>query len=140
MKEPVCSLAGKKSSLMTVAPCRYSPVALASPQSDLIQRARALAAECSRLEVETDETREKVYTLLKSIGTSDVVDVFIKGDEVQFYVTKTLIYRVIPAPENSITRFCDECLDAARHAMRTHQECVRFMDISTYMRSMYIHW
>ncbi|PTB70258.1 N-terminal binuclear Zn cluster-containing protein [Trichoderma citrinoviride] len=118
----------------------YSPVALASPQADLIQRARALATECSRLEVETDETREKVYTLLKSIGTSDVVDVFIKGDEVQFYVTKTLIYRVIPAPEGSITRFCDECLDAARHAMRTHQECVRFMDISTYMRSMYIHW
>ncbi|UKZ47839.1 hypothetical protein TrVGV298_002071 [Trichoderma virens] len=118
----------------------YSPVALASPQADLVQRAKALATECSRLEIETDETREKVYTLLKSIGTSDVVDVFIKGDEVQFYVTKTLIYRVIPAPEGSITRFCDECLDAARHAMKTHQECVRFMDISTYMRSMYIHW
>lgn len=106
----------------------------------MVQRAQALAAECSKLEIETDETREKVYTLLKSIGTSDVVDVFIKGDEVQFYVTKTLIYRVIPAPEGSITRFCDECLDAARHAMKTHQECVVFMDISTYMRSMYIHW
>ncbi|KAL7892790.1 hypothetical protein HDV63DRAFT_398114 [Trichoderma sp. SZMC 28014] len=118
----------------------YSPVALASPQADLVQRAQALAAESSKLEIETDETREKVYTLLKSIGTSDVVDVFIKGDEVQFYVTKTLIYRVIPAPEGSITRFCDECLDAARHAMKTHQECVVFMDISTYMRSLYIHW
>ncbi|KAL9488042.1 hypothetical protein ACSS6W_000319 [Trichoderma asperelloides] len=118
----------------------YSPVALASPQADLVQRARVLAAESSRLEIETVETREKVYTLLKSIGTSDVVDVFIKGDEVQFYVTKTLIYRVIPAPEGSITRFCDECLDAARHAMKTHQECVIFMDISSYMRSMYIHW
>ncbi|KAJ4865363.1 hypothetical protein N5P37_003063 [Trichoderma harzianum] len=118
----------------------YSPVALASPQADLVQRAKLLAAECSRLEIETDETREKVHRLLKSIGTSDVVDVFIKGDEVQFYVTKTLIYRVIPAPEGSITRFCDECLDAARHAMKTHQECVQFMDISTYMRSMYIHW
>ncbi|EHK42702.1 hypothetical protein TRIATDRAFT_35132 [Trichoderma atroviride IMI 206040] len=118
----------------------YSPVALASPQADLVQRAQALAAESSKLEIETDETREKVYTLLKSIGTSEVVDVFIKGDEVQFYVTKTLIYRVIPAPEGSITRFCDECLDAARHAMKTHQECVVFMDISTYMRSMYIHW
>ncbi|KAL7928974.1 hypothetical protein V8C35DRAFT_331966 [Trichoderma chlorosporum] len=118
----------------------YSPVALASPQADLVQRAQALATECSRLEIETAETREKVYRLLKSIGTSDVVDVFIKGDEVQFYVTKTLIYRVIPAPEGSITRFCDECLNAARRAMKTHQECVRFMDISTYMRSMYIHW
>ncbi|KAK4071081.1 transcriptional regulator family: Fungal Specific TF [Trichoderma aggressivum f. europaeum] len=116
------------------------PVALASPQADLVHRAKLLAAECSRLEPETDETREKVHKLLKSIGTSDVVDVFIKGDEVQFYVTKTLIYRVIPAPEGSITRFCDECLDAARHAMKTHQECVQFMDISTYMRSMYIHW
>lgn len=118
----------------------YSPVALASPQADLVQRAQVLAAESSKLEIETDETREKVSTLLKSIGTSEVVDVFIKGDEVQFYVTKTLIYRVIPAPEGSITRFCDECLDAARHAMKTHQECVVFMDISTYMRSMYIHW
>ncbi|PTB44913.1 uncharacterized protein TrAFT101_000384 [Trichoderma asperellum] len=118
----------------------YSPVALASPQADLVQRARVLAAESSKLEIETDETREKVFALLKSIGTSDVVDVFIKGDEVQFYVTKTLIYRVIPAPEGSISRFCDECLDAARHAMKTHQECVVFMDISSYMRSMYIHW
>ncbi|KAL6900133.1 hypothetical protein GGI43DRAFT_58953 [Trichoderma evansii] len=118
----------------------YSPVALASPQADLVQRARALAAECSKLEIETDETRKNVLTLLKSIGTSEVVDVFLKGDEVQFYVTKTLIYRVIPAPEGSITRFCDECLDAARTAMKTHQECVVFMDISSYMRSLYIHW
>jgi hypothetical protein len=106
----------------------------------LVQRAQALATECSNLEIETDDTREKVHALLKSIGTSEVVDVFIKGDEVQFYVTKTLIYRVIPAPEGSITRFCDQCLDAARHAMKTHQECVGFMDISMYMRSWYIHW
>lgn len=118
----------------------YSPAALASPQADLVHRAQMLAAECRSLEAKGNEMRTKVYAYLKSQNTSDGVYVFIRGDEVQFQVTMTLVYRVIPAPEGSPTRFCSECLDAARNAMSTHQACARLMNLETYSKSMYVHW
>lgn len=124
-----------------------------------MQYAQALAAESSKLEA---EMHKKVYAPLESIEAlesmealdvidafikgdevqemSEVVDVFIQGDEVQFDVTKTLITRVIPAPDGSKSRFIsDECLDAARRAMDSHQFGVCFINISPYMLSTYIH-
>ncbi|KAK5999118.1 hypothetical protein PT974_01507 [Cladobotryum mycophilum] len=57
----------------------YSPTALASPQAELAQRAQVLADECLKLERSMNETREKLHHYLKSLGTSDVIDVFVRG-------------------------------------------------------------
>ncbi|KAG6072724.1 hypothetical protein E4U16_005160 [Claviceps sp. LM84 group G4] len=118
----------------------YSPSALKSSQAELVDRARALASECRQFETQADVAREKTYQYLKAVNSSDLVDVFLRGDEVQFQVTLTLVYRVIPAPPGSITRFCDECLETARKAMKVHQECTRKSTIGGYFRSIYIHW
>lgn len=118
----------------------YSPSALKSPPGELVDRARALASECRKFEIEADECREQTYNYLKAVNTSDLVDVFLRGDEVQFQVTLTLVYRVIPAPEGSVSRFCDECLEVARKAMKVHQECTKKSTVGGYFRSIYIHW
>lgn len=119
---------------------RYSPAALAEPQSELVRRARLLAAECEELEAMATEGRESELKVLRALNMSEFVEVFLRGDEVQFHVTKTLVYRVIPAPEGSVTRFCDECLESARRAMQTHQSCIHLLDVSVHLRSMYVHW
>ncbi|PNY26301.1 transcriptional regulatory protein [Tolypocladium capitatum] len=118
----------------------YSPAALKSPQAELVKRAMALAKDCRKLEVEAEACREHVYNYLRTANSSDSVDVFLRGDEVQFQVTLTLVYRVIPAPEGSVSRFCDECLDVARKAMKLHQQCVELTNLGSYFRSIYIHW
>jgi len=81
-----------------------------------------------------------VYNYLRAVNSSDVVDLFLRGDEVQFQVTLTLVYRVIPAPEGSVSRFCDECLDVARKAMKVHQQCTQSTNLGSYFRSIYVHW
>ncbi|PHH90830.1 hypothetical protein CDD83_2542 [Cordyceps sp. RAO-2017] len=118
----------------------YSPAALASPRAELADRARALAEDCRNLEVESEQCREQVYSYLRAINTSDIVDIFLRGDEVQFQVTLTLVYRVIPAPEGSVSRFCDECLEVARKAMKVHQQCTELTILGSYFRSIYVHW
>lgn len=113
---------------------------MARPQAELVDRARALAEDCRRLEVESEECREHVYSYLRAVNSSDVVDLFLRGDEVQLLATLTLVYRVIPAPEGSVSRFCDECLDVARSAIKVHQECTRSTNTGGYFRSIYVHW
>ena len=77
---------------------------------------------------------------MKAINASEVVDVFVRGDEVQFHVTLTLVYRVIPAPEGSVSRFSIECLNAARNAMSAHQDCIRLMGLEGFAKTVYVHW
>ncbi|GAB0137523.1 hypothetical protein EsDP_00005783 [Epichloe bromicola] len=118
----------------------YSPSALKSQQAELVERARVLASECRRFEAEAGVAREQTYQYLEAVNSSDLVDVFLRGDEVQFHVTLTLVYRAIPAPQGSITRFCHECLETARKAMKVHQECTKRSTIGRYFRSISIHW
>lgn len=65
---------------------------------------------------------------------------FVKGDEVQFLTTLTLVYRAIPAPKGSPSRFCKECLDTARKAIQVHQESIGLLHYGTYVKSIYVHW
>lgn len=108
--------------------------------AELSHRAQVLAVDCRKLESELTSTRDETFEYLRSLNTSSLVDVFLKGDEVQFHVTMTLVYRAVPPPEGSISRFCSECLDSARKAMKVHQESLSLLDYGTYIKSIYVHW
>jgi hypothetical protein len=84
--------------------------------------------------------RNEAAAYFKSINTSSLIEVFVKGDEVQLLTTLTLVYRAIPAPEGSPSRFCDECLDSARRAMRAHKESMSTLHFGSYVKSIYVHW
>lgn len=119
---------------------RYSTSAIAQPQSELIEKARSLADQCRRTEREASETRKKAIGALQKMKASPVVNIHVKGDEVQVLATLTLVYRAIPAPDGSPSRFCDECIETARKAMRKHQECVQSFENQPFVLMIYIHW
>ncbi|UPK92108.1 hypothetical protein LCI18_003043 [Fusarium solani-melongenae] len=118
----------------------YSPAALALPRSQLAERARVLGAECRRLELEAGHHRAVMARSLEGTAASSLIPMYIKGDEVQLFSTMTLIYRAIPPPLGSRSRFCDECVGAARSAMQRHLECMATINSDISARSIYIHW
>ncbi|RKK95668.1 hypothetical protein BFJ70_g17682, partial [Fusarium oxysporum] len=61
-------------------------------------------------------------------------------DEVQLLSVMTLIYRAIPAPEGSASRFCIECIETAQRAINTHLACMDLVRQDPHARSMYVHW
>ncbi|KAI9163713.1 transcriptional regulatory protein [Paramyrothecium foliicola] len=118
----------------------YSPAALAAPQAVLIERAKALAVECSRLYDLTQQGRDELMAQLEEANSSKYLEIFLRGDTIQMQVTLTLIYRIIPAPEGSMSRFCNECLDAARKTMQMHQDTMHLLDHGHYGKLIYFHW
>jgi hypothetical protein len=128
------------SSVFAANEIRFCPAALSQPPAVLAERAHLLAAECRRVEAEADQSREMAISSLEKIGASPLVDVHLKGDEVQLLSTMTLIYRAIPAPEGSPTRFCQECIDTARKASRKHFACMDLVRKDPHARAIYVHW
>ncbi|KAH7236370.1 hypothetical protein BKA59DRAFT_496605 [Fusarium tricinctum] len=118
----------------------FCPAALAQPPAILVERALSLAAKCREVEAEAHQSREMAIASLEKIGASPLVDVHLKGDEVQLLSTMTLIYRAIPAPEGSASRFCDECIETARRATETHLTCMELVRKDPHARNMYVHW
>lgn len=89
---------------------------------------------------EATESRDLALASLEKIGASPLVDVHVKGDEVQLLSTMTLIYRAIPAPDGSISRFCEECVDSARRAVHTHLGCMEMAQKDANAKTIYVHW
>ncbi|UZP38008.1 hypothetical protein NXS19_005824 [Fusarium pseudograminearum] len=118
----------------------FCPAALAQPPAVIAERARMLAAKCREVEAEAYESRGMAIASLEKIGASPLVDIHVKGDEVQLLSTMTLIYRAIPAPEGSSSRFCDECLETARRATHTHLACMELVRKDPHARNIYVHW
>ncbi|RBQ77905.1 hypothetical protein FVER14953_21610 [Fusarium verticillioides] len=71
--------------------------------------------------------------------TSPLVDIYVKGDEVQLLSTMTLIYQSVPAPDGSRSRICDECINTARRATYAHLECISSLQNDAFARTSYIH-
>ncbi|KAF4982686.1 hypothetical protein FZEAL_1748 [Fusarium zealandicum] len=118
----------------------FCPAALMQPQAELIARARLLAADCRQVVAEATQSRDLAIASLEKIGSSPLVDIHVKGDEVQLLSIITFIYRAIPAPEGSISRFCDECLEAARLATHKHLACMDLVRRDAHAKTIYVHW
>lgn len=124
-----------------LASYRYSPDALESSQEVLIQRAKILAKNCHELEEMAIQCWAQAYMPAASTNTTtpELVELFIKNDQIQFQATLTLVYQVIPAPEHSISRFCTECLEAARKAMSLFIDSAASA-LQAYAKSSLMHW
>ncbi|KAM4060939.1 fungal specific transcription factor [Hirsutella rhossiliensis] len=118
----------------------YSRAAVVKPQLEVIQEAHVLAAECRELEKESAEYRNQLSNYHRAVNSSKIMSAFLRGDDIQFLSTLTLVYRLIPTPEGSVSRFSNECLETARRAVRAHLDCIRGTDTWNYIKSIYIHW
>lgn len=124
----------------TDVPSSYSPTALKNSGEELVRRAKALSEVCRNMEAESRATRDHTNEFFKTLQRSELLELFIKGDELQFLATWCLVERVIPAPQGSISRFSEECLATSRKAMALHHDCFNLFKLGNYVQSIYIHW
>ncbi|KAL0937838.1 fungal specific transcription factor domain protein [Colletotrichum truncatum] len=119
----------------------YSPVALAQSEEERIETVRRLEAEQKAIMAAASNVREQALFGLKALNASSLLDIHLRGDELTFQSTLTLIYRALPAPEGSPTRFSHECIETARFAMQLHLECMqRIAEEGRHLKTVYIHW
>ena len=86
------------------------------------------------------QARGTVLDGLKAMDYTGFMEIFVAGDEVAFYSTLTLAYRAIPAPEGAPSRFCGECIEAARLGIRAHNHCITRITQADYLKAVYVHW
>ncbi|KAK6224786.1 fungal specific transcription factor domain-containing protein [Colletotrichum tabaci] len=119
----------------------YSPLALNQSQEERIETVRRLESEQKTIMAAASQVREQALFGLKALNASSILDIHLRGDELTFHSTMTLIYRALPAPEGSPTRFTQECIDTARFSMQLHLECMqKIAEEGRHLKAVYIHW
>ncbi|KAL3297039.1 fungal specific transcription factor domain-containing protein [Colletotrichum asianum] len=118
-----------------------SPLALGQSQEERLETVRRLEAEQKSIMAAASHVREQALFGLKALNASSILDIHLRGDELTFQSTLTLIYRALPAPEGSSTRFSQECIETARFATQLHLECMqRIAEEGRHLKAVYIHW
>lgn len=130
----------------------YSPSSLGHPVGQRVDTARRLAG---RLKVIADQAlliRSSEMGKLKVGGAeggswadarkATVMEMVMKSDQVSFLSSLTLVYRAIPAGVggHGFSTFTPECIETARLAMQTHEECMKLMGSNLWVAASYIHW
>ncbi|KAF7589690.1 hypothetical protein BBP40_003937 [Aspergillus hancockii] len=114
----------------------YSPAALSQSESERVTNARQLASD---MQWSVMEPYRQVFA--NRPKTSPMEAHYIKSDEVCRLSVLTLIYRAIPPPADSPSTFIAECIEVARAALHSHQECMATLkESSDTMISSYLHW
>ncbi|GAB1202337.1 hypothetical protein APSETT445_000949 [Aspergillus pseudonomiae] len=101
----------------------YSPAALRKPANERASHARQLAAE---MQMSVEEPFKKASPKFTNVSPLD--EIYLMSDEVCRLSVLTLIYRAIPAAEDSRSTFIDECIETARVTLELHQSCMTMME------------
>lgn len=122
----------------------YSPTSLGRPVAQRVEAAQTLAG---RLRMITEQA-----TLLRTAEISRhsrdgagarkvmVSEMVMKSDQVSFLSSLTLVYRATPPAFAGASTFTSECIETARLAMQTHEECMKLMGSNLWVAASYIHW
>lgn len=132
----------------------YSPSSLGHPVGQRVETARRLAgrlkmiAEQALLIRSTEMGKLKAGAAAEGGGSwadarkATVMEMVMKSDQVSFLSSLTLVYRAIPAGVggHGFSTFTPECIETARLAMQTHEECMKLMGSNLWVAASYIHW
>lgn len=129
----------------------YSPTSLAHPAGRRIEAAQGLAARLKRIAeqagmLRTGEMRRHSQQQRGGEGgwadarKVTVTEMVMKSDQVSFLSSLTLVYRAIPPGFAGASTFTSECIETARLAMQTHEECMKLMGSNLWVAASYIHW
>lgn len=128
----------------------YSPTSLAAPVANRVAVARGLADELRGI-----SARQAALLMEEERKRRDVRDgggwaearkaavgvMVMKSDQVSFLSSLTLVYRALPPGAGAgATTFTVECIETARMAMQTHEECMRLMGSNLWVAASYLHW
>lgn len=131
----------------------YSPTSLSRPVGRRVEAAQGLAAELKRIAeqaalLRTGEMRRHSSHHRPPGGDGGwadarkvaVTEMVMKSDQVSFLSSLTLVYRAIPPGFAGPSTFTSECIETARLAMQTHEECMKLMGSNLWVAASYIHW
>ncbi|KAI0172907.1 fungal-specific transcription factor domain-containing protein [Hypoxylon sp. FL1284] len=115
----------------------YSPGALRQSNSYRVEQVGHLSVELNRLMADSME----LYHEFESVDSAEgrMYALIFKSDHVSYLSSLALTYRAIPPTGTRSRTFSDECIDAARAAITTHQEAMDMMDDPS-AKTGYIHW
>lgn len=141
----------------------YSPGALRQAEPTRAAQVRAVVADLQVLLRETQKLRDEAAARARG-GDRDaqMLALILQSDEVGYWSSAALAYRALPPSANDASEaaddgdaaaaaaagggkgnksraFADECTDAARAAMRSHQQCMDMMS-DTSLKVIYLHW
>ncbi|OAQ95909.1 hypothetical protein LLEC1_06301 [Akanthomyces lecanii] len=114
----------------------YSPLARNTPAETRVAHAKALAAECRSL-LQEAKVHQEQYPMNEHAPI--LTEIFRIGEEIQLSVNLTLVYQAVSALDGQEV-FKNECVEAARRAMRTHKRSTHLMRVGPYAKSSYINW
>ncbi|KAK7973848.1 subtilisin-like serine protease [Apiospora arundinis] len=136
----------------------YSPGALRQAESSRAAQVQLIIVDLQFLLRETQKLLDEAAARARGGDRdSQMFALILKSDEVGYWSSAALAYRALPPSTNgggggggdSGSRggngnaknrtFADECTDAARAAMRSHQECMDMMS-DTSLKVIYLHW
>ena len=89
------------------------------------------------------EAQHKAFTYLESSSSSELVRLFVMSSLVQFYALATLIYRIMPAQQDSVgfaRTFSEKSVQAARQAVQHHLTSVAMLGSGQFLQKVYVHW
>lgn len=137
----------------------YSPTSLAHPVTQRIEAAQTLAGKLKMIAEQASLLRTSEMSRHAHAGRDGgdvrkvtVTKMVMKSDQVSFLSSLTLVYRAIPAAAVSHgagggpgfhpgpSTFTTECIETARLAMQTHEECMKLMGSNLWVAASYIHW
>ncbi|KAK4170522.1 hypothetical protein QBC43DRAFT_306371 [Cladorrhinum sp. PSN259] len=122
----------------------YSPLALAGPPEQRAESARKLVQTLLKLVHDQEPLIRHVRDKIRSEGFDSnslfSFDMAILADDLVYGSALTLIYRAIPSPPGSPSTFNPECIEAARRAFASHEQCMAMAGESLFVKAGYIQW
>ncbi|OAG42549.1 hypothetical protein AYO21_03134 [Fonsecaea monophora] len=128
----------------------YSPAALALQPGQRIETARLLVAKIKQvwrelvdLSTMFDQGNSTVDGDVSDDGAKEghmSLDMLLKSAEVSHLASLTLVYRAIPGEPGFPSTFNTECIEAARAAIKCHDECMKHASDNPFVQAGYLHW
>lgn len=106
----------------------------------MAQRALEVGAECQAMEIEVTRICTDAFAYLMSVQQPEIIRLYITSVTVQLYTLLTLAYRMMPPPEGSPHKFSQECIEAARNAIRHHLNGVKLLGAAELYKAVYVNW
>jgi hypothetical protein len=102
---------------------------------------RNLADELHQLVREAMSLRDTLSQGRLAMGSQWLLaDIFTASVEATLLSSLTLVYRALPCPGHQGKSISDECIEAARAALRTHRQTMEVLCGNLRMKLVYLHW
>lgn len=118
----------------------YSPRALCLPADERSSRAMKLAEETQQNYMESQYTNQLWLQSVDDKPQKRMIEYISLSDNVLRHSMITLIHRAVPPKHGSGIAFTEECINASRLSLQSHDACVAAIGNNPRYMSIYFQW